>query len=80
MYRTITVRLKDEDYQKIALASRHEHRPISNLMTFMTLMQIEKSGLVDAVEMSQIIEDKRLSERLKRGHREAKQFKGKFVG
>ena len=80
MYRTITVRLKDTEYQKIALASKHEHRPISNLMTFMTLKQIEESGLVDAIEMSQIREDPVLMKRLKRGHAEAKKLKGKFVG
>jgi len=80
MYRTITVRLKDDDYQRIALASKYEHRPIPNLMTFMTLRQIEESYWVDAVEMAQIQEDKRLGERLKKGHQEAKQLKGKFIG
>ena len=80
MYRTVTIRLKDADYRRIALASRHEHRPISNLMTFFTLREIEESGMVDAVEMAQIREDKRLSARLKRGHCEAKQMKGRFVG
>lgn len=80
MAKVVTVRLSDEDYRKIALAAKLERRPISNLMTLMVIKGIEEGDYVDAVEMAQITSDKQLMARLRAGHQDAKQRKGKFVG
>ena len=80
MARVVTVRLSDEDYRKIASVAKLERRPISNFMTLMVVKGIEEGDYVDAVEMDQITSDRRLMGRLKAGHRDVKERKGKFVG
>ena len=76
----VTVRLSDQEYQRIAAASRMDHRPISNFMTTMTLKKIEESDYVDSIEMAEIRSNKKLMASLKAGHRDAKRMSGKFVG
>ena len=80
MAKVVTVRLSDEDYRKIAAVAKLERRPISNLMTLLVVKGIEEGVYVDAVEMDQVTSDKHLMARLKAGHRDAKERKGKFVG
>ena len=80
MAKVVTVRLSDEDYRTIAAVAKLERRPISNLMTLMVVKGIEEGAYVDAVEMDQITSDKRLTAKLRAGHRDAKQRKGRFVG
>ena len=80
MSKVITLRLSEEEYEKISSAAEIEHRPISNFITAEVLKEIEESYYVDSIEMAQIKSDKRLLERLKAGHRAAKKMKGKLVG
>ena len=80
MAKVVTVRLSDEDYRKIAAVARLERRPLSNFMTLMVIKGIEEGDYVDAVEMDQILSDKSLMAKLRAGHRDAKQRKGKLVG
>ncbi len=80
MSKVITLRLSEEEYKKIKAAAEIEHRPISNFITTEILKEIEESYYVDPIEMAQIRSDKRLLEKLKAGHRDAKKMKGKFVG
>ncbi|OGS21708.1 MAG: hypothetical protein A2252_11500 [Elusimicrobia bacterium RIFOXYA2_FULL_39_19] len=80
MAKTITIRLSDEEYEKIQTSAQNEHRPISNFITHSVLKDIETSYSVDPVEMSQIKSDKKLQEKLKKGHNDAKKMKGKLIG
>lgn len=80
MAKVVTVRLSDEDYRKIATAAKLERRPLSNFMTLMVVKGIEEGDYVDAVEMDQILSDRRLTAKLQAGHRDAKRRKGKLVG
>ena len=80
MAKVVTVRLSDEEYEKIAASAKLERRPLSNFITLMTIRGIEEGDYVDAVEMRQIRSDKSLMTRLRAGHRDAKQRKGKFAG
>lgn len=80
MSKIITLRLSEEEYKKIATAAEIEHRPISNFITTEVLKEIEESYYVDPIEMAQIKSDKRLLEKLKAGHNDAKRMKGKLVG
>jgi predicted DNA-binding protein len=79
MSKVITVRLSDEEYEKISGAARNERRPISNYITSTVIKDIEESYFADSVEMSQISSDKALTEKLRKGHLEAKKMKGKFI-
>ena len=80
MSKVITLRLSEEEYEKIAVAAQSEHRPISNFITTEVLKEIEESYYVDSIEMAQIKSDKRLLDKLKAGHKDAKRMKGKLVG
>jgi len=80
MSKTITIRLSEEDYKKIQSTAQKEHRPISNFITHSVLKDIEESYNVDPIEMSQIRSDKKLLEKLKKGHDDAKRMKGKLIG
>ena len=80
MAKVVTVRLSDEDYRKIASAAKLDRRPLSNFMTLMVIKSIEESDYVDAIEMDQILADKSLMAKLRSGHHDAKQRKGKLVG
>ena len=80
MAKVVTVRLSDEDYRKIAAVAKLERRPLSNLITLMVIKGIEEGDYVDPIEMEQILSDQRLTARLRAGHRDARQRKGKLAG
>ena len=80
MAKVVTVRLSEEDYRKVAAAAKLDRRPLSNFMTLMVIKGIEESDYVDAVETDQILSDKSLITKLRAGHRDTKQRKGKLVG
>ena len=79
MAKVITLRLSEEEYERIAAAAKVEHRPISNFITARVIKDIEESYYVDPIEMAQIKSDRVLIEKLKIGHRNAKEMKGKFI-
>jgi len=79
MSKVITLRLSEEEYNEISIAAKIEHRPISNLITSIVMRNIEEFYFADPIEMAQIRSDKKLSERLKAGHRDVKNMKGRFV-
>ncbi len=80
MAKTVTVRLSDEDYRKIASAAKHDRRGLSNFMTLMVIKSIEEGAYVDAVEMDQILADAPLKRKLAAGHQDAQQRRGKLIG
>jgi len=80
MAKVVTVRLSDEDYQKISAGAKLERRPLSNFMTTLVIKGIEEGEYVDAVEMAQIRSDRRLMAKLEAGHRDARRRKGRLVG
>ena len=79
MAKVITLRLSEEEYKRISAVARIEHRPISNFITARVIKDIEESYYVDPIEMAQIKSDRVLVEKLKIGHRDAKEMKGKFI-
>lgn len=80
MSKVVTLRLSEEEYKRISTAAEIEHRPISNFITTRVIEDIDASYYVDPIEMSQISSDKRLLEKLKSGHADAKRKKGRLVG
>ncbi len=76
---TITLRLKEKEYNMIKTSAKFENRPISNFITTKVVENIEESYFVDSFEMAQIKSDKKLLERLKEGYRDAEKMRGKFV-
>ncbi len=80
MTKTVTVRLDEEVYQKIKKCAEAERRPISGFLENATLSYIEETSFADELEMMDILNNKDLIARLKRGSRQAQQRKGKLVG
>ena len=80
MSKVVTLRLSEEEYEKISAAADIEHRPISNFITATLIKDIEESYFVDSIEMAQIMSDKGLLGKLRAVHKDAKAGKGKFVG
>ena len=80
MSKVITLRLSEEEYDRISTTAQMEHRPISNFITAAVLNKIDETCYTDAVETAQIHSDKRLSQKLKAGNADARKLKGKFVG
>lgn len=79
MPKVITLRLSDEEYEKISKTAKTEHRPISNFITAVVLKDIEAEYYVDPIEMAQINSDKKLQQKLKTGYNDAKKMRGKFA-
>jgi predicted DNA-binding protein len=79
MVKVVTLRLSEEEYKRISAVAEIEHRPISNFITARVIKDIEESYYVDPIEMAQIKSDKNLIGKLKIGHRDAKEMKGRFV-
>ena len=79
MAKVITLRLSEEEYKMISAAAKTERRPISNFITAKVMEDIEESYYIDPIEMDQINSDKKLMEKLKTGHHDALDKKGRFV-
>lgn len=80
MSKVITLRLSDEEYEKISGLAEQEHRPISNFITHTVLRSIQDDVFADDLEMKEITSDKKLMKGLQTAHKQAAVKKGKFVG
>lgn len=79
MSKTVTLRLKEDVYKIFVEAARAENRSISNLIETAALNNVSAQQFVDDAEMAEILADENLVARLKRGSKEAKTRKGRFV-
>ena len=79
MSKTVTLRLDDEVYDLFREAAEAERRPLSNLIETAALAHLHEEQFVDEAEMAEILSSAKLLERLKRGSRQAKMRRGKFV-
>ena len=79
MSKTVTLRLKEDVYKIFAEAAQAENRSLSNLIETAALNKVREQQFVDDAEMAEILADENLVARLKRGSREAKDRKGRFV-
>lgn len=79
MSKTVTLRLSDDEYERLASAAQNVKRPISNLISYLALQKIEEDMFAEAGEMEEIFANQALISRLQRGHTEATARKGRFV-
>ena len=80
MSRTITLRLKDSVYNLLRRLAEQDNRTLSNFIETSTLRYIEEHEYADEHEMTEIRNDQELNKSLKRGMKDAKLKKGRFVG
>lgn len=79
MSKTITLRVDDEAYELFRAVAEAERRPLSNLIETAALARIREQQFVDEDETAEILANENLMKRLRRGWRDARAGKGKFV-
>jgi predicted transcriptional regulator len=80
MSRTITLRLNDSFYNLLRRLAEQDNRTLSNFIETSTLRYIEEYEYADEYEMAEIRDNQELNKSLKRGMKNAKLKKGRFVG
>ncbi len=80
MSRVVTMRLDDQAYRELSEAAKSANRPLSNLIETAALERIREQQFVDDTEMAEITDNEKLLARLRKGSRQARQRKGRFVG
>lgn len=79
MPKTLTLRVDDATYETFVRAAAAERRSIANFIETAALRHIQESEFVDDAEMAEIMGDRDLVRRLKRGLADARKRKGRFV-
>lgn len=80
MSRTITLRLTDDVYRLLRRLAEQDNRTLSNFIETSTLRYIAEHEYTDEHEMAEIRANEELNKSLKRGMKDAKEKKGRFVG
>lgn len=79
MPKTVTLRLSDEDYQRLLNFAQADNRPVANAIETLALRKLEEIFFVDAYEMDDILSDTSLLKRMKTGSEQARRMKGRLV-
>ena len=79
MTKTVTLRLKEEVYNLFQEAAQAENRPLSNLIETAALGRLRDQQFVDPEEMDAIRSDQPLLESLKKGSKQVRSRRGRFV-
>ncbi len=79
MSKTITLRLQEHVYKRFKSLAQRENRHLSNLIETLALRCLETEQLVDEYEMEEIKNNTDLNRSLKRGVKDAKAGRGRFV-
>ena len=79
MAKTVTLRLKDEIYEKFSNLAKNDNRPLSNFIETAVLRLIQNAQYVNSFEMDEIINNSELNESLKKAHEDVKKGSGEFV-
>jgi len=70
--KTLTLRVDDDVYNMIKLASEGAKRNISNFIEYATMQYLTSSEYIDNNEMNEILNDKNLINSLNQGLKEVK--------
>lgn len=79
MSKIVTLRLPDETYQQFRTLAERENRPLSNFIETAALRYVETQEYAGEFEMEQIRSNEALNRSLKRGIKDAKAGRGRFV-
>jgi uncharacterized protein (DUF1778 family) len=77
--KTLTVRMEEATYRLIAEAAAVENRSVSNYIETAALQKAVAEMFVADPEMAEIRSDAVLKRRLKAGHQDAVERRGRFV-
>ena len=79
MPKTVTLRLDDEAYRVLSEAAKAERRSLANLIETSAMEKVREKQFTDDYEMAEIAANEDLLKRLKKGSRDAKARRGRFV-
>jgi len=79
MAKTVTLRLDETTYRRFLTLAERENRPLSNFIETAALRFVETEQFADEFEMSEIRANTDLNRSLKRGLKDAKAGRGRFV-
>ena len=79
MSRTVTLRLPDQTYDRFRTLAERENRPLSNFIETAASRYVEAEQLMDGFEMAEVRDNAELNRSLKRGAKDAKAGRGRFV-
>ncbi|MCF7939635.1 MAG: ParD-like family protein [Spirochaetales bacterium] len=79
MPKTITIRIDDDTYEMIKTAAEGERRSISNFIEYATVNYLAEESFVTENEMEEILNDKKLLERLEKSKKEIAEGKYRFA-
>jgi predicted transcriptional regulator len=79
MSKTVTLRLSESTYKRFRTLAERENRPLSNFIETAASRYIETEQFVDEFEMAEIEANSELNRSLKRGIKDAKAGRGRFV-
>ena len=79
MSKTVTLRLPEQTYERFRTLAQRENRPLSNFIETAASRYVETEQFVDEFEMAEIETNSDLNRSLKRGIKDAKAGRGRFV-
>jgi len=79
MSKTVTLRLSDDVYQLFRQSAENDNRSLSNFIETAAKRYIEQCELADESEMAEIRGSPALNRSIRRGHRDARAKRGRFV-
>jgi len=79
MSRTVTLRLPDQTYERFRTLAERENRPLSNFIETAASRYVETEQFADEFEMQEIQDNAELNRSLKRGVKDAKAGRGRFI-
>ena len=79
MTKIVTMRVEESILEKFNKFAEMENRSLSNFIETATLHYIKEIEYTDEFETNEILNNKELLEKLKKGSLDAKQGKGRFV-
>ena len=79
MSKTVTLRLDEAVYSKLRSWAKRDNRPLSNFIETAALRFIEAHEVVDDFEMAEIEGNEALNQSIKRGLKDVKAGRGRFV-
>lgn len=80
MASTLTLRVDNRTYKTFVDRAKSQNRSVANFIENAVKEHILEQDFVDEYEMSEILSDRSLVSRLKRGNAEIKKKKGKLIG
>jgi predicted DNA-binding protein len=79
MSKTVTLRLKEDVYERLKRLAKDDNRPLSNYIETAALRFADDDEFADEFEMKEIRENTGLNRSLKKGRLDAKAKRGQFV-